>query len=179
MAEAIISLLIKTLGSPLLEKIGPIYRVKKELNNLRSTFTAIQAVLKDAEEQQWTSNTIRDWLDKLVDVAYEVGDILDEFSTEDLRRRVEIRNSTTKKVRDFFTPSTNPVAFKWKMSNKVREVAERLDVIAKEKSNFNLRHEDDVERHKEAGASILMSYVGGLSFKKKLWIMSLVVLKKD
>ncbi|XXG46052.1 hypothetical protein AAC387_Pa02g0985 [Persea americana] len=153
MAEAIISLLIKTLGSPLLEKIGPIYRVKKELNNLRSTFTAIQAVLKDAEEQQWTSNTIRDWLDKLVDVAYEVGDILDEFSTEDLRRRVEIRNSTTKKVRDFFTP-WKPVAFKSKMSNKVREVVKRLDVIAREKSNFNLRHEDDVERHKEAGARV-------------------------
>ncbi|RWR72579.1 putative disease resistance protein RGA3 [Cinnamomum micranthum f. kanehirae] len=149
MAEAIISLLIKTLGSPLLEKFGSIYRVKNELNNLRSTFTAIQAVLKDAEEQQWTSNTIRDWLDKLEDVAYEVRDILDDFATEDLRRRVEIGNSTTKKVRDFLTPSKNPVAFKSQMSNKVREVAERLDVIAKEKSNYNLRQEDVDHRRKK------------------------------
>ncbi|XXG46059.1 hypothetical protein AAC387_Pa02g0993 [Persea americana] len=153
MAEAIISLLIEKLGSPLLEKFGSTFRVKSELNNLCSTFTAIQAVLKDAEEQQWTSNTIRDWLDKLEDVAYEVRDLLDEFATEDLRRRVEIRNSTTKKVRDFFTPS-NPVAFKSKMSNKVREVVKRLDVIAREKSNFNLRHEDDVDRHKKAGARV-------------------------
>ncbi|KAJ8643378.1 hypothetical protein MRB53_005126 [Persea americana] len=154
MAEAIISLLIEKLGSPLLDKFGSIYRLKKELNNLRSTFTTIQAVLKDAEEQQWTSNTIRDWLDKLEDVAYEVGDILDGFATEDLRRRVEIRNSTTKKVRNFFTPSKNPVAFKCKMSNKVREVAERLDVIAREKSNYNLRHEDDVDRRKGTGARV-------------------------
>ncbi|KAJ8643414.1 hypothetical protein MRB53_005162 [Persea americana] len=153
MAEAIISLLIKKLGSPLLEKFGSTFRVKSELNNLCSTFTAIQAVLKDAEAQQWTSNTIRDWLDKLEDVAHEVRDLLDEFATEDLRRRVEIRNSTTKKVRDFFTPS-NPVAFKSKMSNKVREVVKRLDVIAREKSNFNLRHEDDVDRHKKAGARV-------------------------
>ncbi|XXG45945.1 hypothetical protein AAC387_Pa02g0899 [Persea americana] len=153
MAEAIVSLLIENLGSHLLDKFGSIYRLKKELNNLRSTFTAIQAVLKDAEEQQWSSNTIRDWLDKLEDVAYEVRDILDEFATEDLRRRVEIRNRTTKKVRDFFTPSKNPVAFKSKMSNKVREVAERLDVIAREKSNYNLRQED-VDRRKETEARV-------------------------
>ncbi|KAJ8643402.1 hypothetical protein MRB53_005180 [Persea americana] len=152
MAEAIISPLIEKLGPPLLEKFGSIFRVKSELNNLCSTFTAIQAVFKDAEEQQWTSNTIRDWLYKLEDVAYEVRDLLDEFATEDLRRRVEIRNSTTKKVRDFFTPS-NPVAFKSKMSNKVREVAERLDVIAWEKSNYNLRQED-VDRRKETEARV-------------------------
>eukprot|EP00268_Persea_americana_P053653 TRINITY_DN6094_c1_g1_i3.p1 TRINITY_DN6094_c1_g1~~TRINITY_DN6094_c1_g1_i3.p1 ORF type:complete len:1105 (+),score=138.93 TRINITY_DN6094_c1_g1_i3:185-3499(+) len=153
MAEAIVSLLIEKLGSHLLDKFGSIYRLKKELNNLRSTFIAIQAVLKDAEEQQWSSNTIRDWLDKLEDVAYEVRDILDEFATEDLRRRVEIRNRTTNKVRDFFTPSKNPVAFKSKMSNKVREVAERLDVIAREKSNYNLRQED-VDRRKETEARV-------------------------
>ncbi|XXG46065.1 hypothetical protein AAC387_Pa02g0996 [Persea americana] len=154
MAEAIISLLIEKLGSPLLDKFGSICRVNKELNNLCSNFTAIQAVLKDAEEQQWTSNTIRDWLDKLKDVAYEVEDILDDFATEDLRQRVEIGNSTTKKVRDLFTPSKNPVAFKSNMSNKVREVAERLDVIAREKSNYNLRHEDDVDRRKETEARV-------------------------
>ncbi|RWR72548.1 putative disease resistance protein RGA3 [Cinnamomum micranthum f. kanehirae] len=149
MAETIISLLIEKLGSSLVEKFGSICTVNKELKNLRSTFTAIQAVLKDAEEQQWTSNTIRDWLDKLEDVAYEVRDILDEFATEDLRRRVEIGNSTTKKVRDFLTASKNPVAFKSQMSKKVREVAGRLDVIAREKLNYNLRHEDDADRRKE------------------------------
>ncbi|RWR72600.1 putative disease resistance protein RGA3 [Cinnamomum micranthum f. kanehirae] len=153
MAEAIISLLKEKLGSSLLEKFGSICTVNEEVNNLRSTFTAIQALLKDAEEQQWTSNTIRDWLDKLEDVAYEVWDILDEFATEDLRRRVEIGNSTTKKVRHFFT-SSNPVTFQSQMSNKLREVMERLDLIARDKSNFNLRYEDVVDRHKEAGARV-------------------------
>ncbi|KAJ8643380.1 hypothetical protein MRB53_005128 [Persea americana] len=82
--SALIASLLKKMASPLLEKFGLIFSVNKELNNLCSMFTAIQAVLKDAEEQQWTSNTIRDWLDKLKDVAYEVEDILDDFATEDL-----------------------------------------------------------------------------------------------
>ncbi|XXG88285.1 hypothetical protein AAC387_Pa12g0514 [Persea americana] len=153
--SALISVLLKKMASPLLDKFGSIYKVDRELHNLCSTLTAIQAVLKDAEEKQWTSSTIRDWLDKLRDVAYEVDDILDEFATEDLRRRVEIHNSTAKSVRDFFTPS-NPFAFKLKMSNKVREVAKRLDVIAQEKSiyNLSLRRQEDVDGHTETGARV-------------------------
>ncbi|XP_050264264.1 uncharacterized protein LOC126708519 [Quercus robur] len=43
---------------------------------------------KDAEEQQDRNHQVRDWLKKLRDAVYGEDDLLSDFSTEDLRRRV-------------------------------------------------------------------------------------------
>ena len=39
---------------------------KTELKNLESTLTMIQAVLQDAKEQQWNSETMKSWLRTLI-----------------------------------------------------------------------------------------------------------------
>ncbi|XXG72648.1 hypothetical protein AAC387_Pa07g1699 [Persea americana] len=149
--SAVISVLFKRLASPSLQKIGSFCGVKKDLNNLHSMLTAIQAVLEDAEEQKWTNNRMKNWLGKLKDVAYDIEDILDELATEDLRWRVEIHKRMINKVRNFFSPS-NPIAFYFKMAPKVRKVVDRLDAIAKERSNFNLSKKNpDSDRDAELG----------------------------
>ncbi|KAI8545959.1 hypothetical protein RHMOL_Rhmol07G0078400 [Rhododendron molle] len=62
----------------------------------------IDAVLADAEEKQTRTDQrgIQQWLEDLEDLAYDLDDILDEFSTEALRQQVlkkESRGSTSKK----------------------------------------------------------------------------------
>uniref|UniRef100_A0A2N9FMZ9 NB-ARC domain-containing protein n=1 Tax=Fagus sylvatica TaxID=28930 RepID=A0A2N9FMZ9_FAGSY len=46
------------------------------------------------------TNQVRDWLMKLRDVAYDADDVLSDFSTEDLRRRVMCGDKMAKKERD-------------------------------------------------------------------------------
>ena len=52
----------------------------------------IQDVLADAERRQESDQSVRRWLQRLKDVAYDADDVLDEFAYEILRRKVEIRN---------------------------------------------------------------------------------------
>uniref|UniRef100_A0A2N9HL63 Rx N-terminal domain-containing protein n=1 Tax=Fagus sylvatica TaxID=28930 RepID=A0A2N9HL63_FAGSY len=141
MAEAIpfglVRKIIESLGSTTFQEIGSIWDVKDELENLKNTFSTIQAVLQDAEQKQDTNNQVRDWLMKLRDVAYDADDVLSDFSTEDLRRSVMDGGKMTKKVRTFFS-SSNQLAFRRKMAHKIKAIREKLDAIANDKTKLQL-----------------------------------------
>ena len=78
MAETLIYGLVQTiienLGSQILQEIGKISDVKNELEKLRKTVSRIQAVLKDAEEQQSCSHQVRDLIHMLEDAIKEIED---------------------------------------------------------------------------------------------------------
>lgn len=62
--------------------------VSSELRNWERKLKMIQAVLSDAEEKQLTDEAVKMWLDNLQDLAYDAEDILDEFATQALERKL-------------------------------------------------------------------------------------------
>ncbi|XXG52634.1 hypothetical protein AAC387_Pa03g0911 [Persea americana] len=146
MAEAILGPLVKMvmekLASLAQDEATSVWRIDKELEKLSDTLLTIQAVLKDAENKQEKekSGAVGIWLRKLKEVAYDADDVLDEFATKALQRKIQ--TTKRKQVRNFLTHSSNTVLFRWKMSNKVKEIWERLDLIAKEQHNLHLAYGD-------------------------------------
>jgi Leucine-rich repeat (LRR) protein len=142
MAEAILygvaQKMIENLGSQIFQEIGSLWGVQDELDYIKSSVSRIQAVLQDAAEQQSQSNQVRDWLEKLKDAIYEADDLLSEFSTEASRQRAMSGNKIAKEVRTFFSKS-NKVAFLREISNKIKAMRKKLDAIAKENRDFNLK----------------------------------------
>jgi hypothetical protein len=98
------------LGNSALQEIGLLWGVKDELEKLKNTVTAIQAVLLDAEEKQALNHAIKNWLGRLKEVVFEADDLLDDFSTEALRWEAMTQNKKAKKVRIFFSKS-NQLAY--------------------------------------------------------------------
>ena len=129
--------IIEKLSSTTFEGIGSIWGVKDELEKLKNTVSTIQAVLQDAEEQQDKNHQVRDWLKKLRDAVYDADDLLSDFSTEDLRRRVMGGEKIANKVRTFFS-SSNQIAFHFKMAHKIKAIRERLDSTANDRNKFQL-----------------------------------------
>jgi len=111
--------------------------LKAELQNLESTLTTVQAVRQDAEQKQWKSEAVKNWLRKLKDAAYDADDVLDEFAIEDQIRRRQ-QKDLKKQVRSFFSLSQNPIVFRLQMVRKLN-LREKLDAIASEKNKFHLR----------------------------------------
>ena len=142
MAEAILfgvaQKMIANLGSQIFQEIGSLWGVKDELQNIKSAVSRIQAVLQDAAEQQNHNHQVRDWLEKLKDVVYDADDLLGEFFTEASRRRAKSGNKIKKEVRTFFS-SSNQVAFRFEMSGKIKAMRKKLDAVAKENRDFNLK----------------------------------------
>nr|DAD29661.1 TPA_asm: hypothetical protein HUJ06_031129 [Nelumbo nucifera] len=136
--SAIVENLLWSLSSLIGREIALIYGVNSELEILSRRLSTIQAVLQDAEEQQINNPAVKIWLQSLKDAAYGAEDVLDEFLTEALRRKMGNRAIT--KVSKIFLRS--------RMGHKIKRVLEKIDRIAAERSQFNLR-ESEVNRRDE------------------------------
>ena len=84
--------IIRSLSSLALQEIGVLWDFKDELRKLGETVSTIQAVLLDAEVKQAQSHVVKDWLRKLKDAMYEADDLLDDYSTQLLRRQLMTRD---------------------------------------------------------------------------------------
>uniref|UniRef100_A0A2N9H5D2 Rx N-terminal domain-containing protein n=1 Tax=Fagus sylvatica TaxID=28930 RepID=A0A2N9H5D2_FAGSY len=128
---------ILQLGNLVVQEIALVWGVKDDLEKLKNTVSAIKAVLLDAEEKQVQSHAIKDWVGNLKDALYEADDVLDDFSTEALRREVMTRNKKAKKVCIFFSKS-NQLACDLKMAHNIKAIREKLDAISANRMEFHL-----------------------------------------
>ncbi|KAG5539202.1 hypothetical protein RHGRI_019683 [Rhododendron griersonianum] len=105
-AEIILGAFVKGLVSVLTSQELLSFARREKIDALLTKWSTmldqIDAVLADAEEKQTRTDQrgIQRWLEDLEDLAYDLDDMLDEFSTEALRQQVlkkESRRSTSKK----------------------------------------------------------------------------------
>ncbi|XP_050256547.1 putative disease resistance protein RGA4 isoform X2 [Quercus robur] len=152
MAETILSVfadeILGKLISVATEQISLAWGFKEDLTRLLDSLEMIQDVLADAERRQESDRSVRRWLQRLKDVAYDADDVLDEFAYEILRRKVEIRNQMKRKVRFFFSFS-NPIAFRIKMANKVKTIGDSLKRINDTANGFGLTRAGSVNDNPE------------------------------
>ena len=118
------------------QEIVLLWGVKDKIEKLNNTVLTISAVIQDAEEKQQHNNQVRVWLKRLNNALYEADGLLDDISTEALRREVTTRNKKAKEVHIFFSKS-NQLAFGLKMGHKVKAMSKRLDAI-KNAKGFHL-----------------------------------------
>ncbi|OIT07149.1 putative disease resistance protein rga3 [Nicotiana attenuata] len=131
----IIERVLAKVSSVAVTEISLAWNVKTELRKLQSTLSTIKAVLLDANEQQAKNHEVRDWLEKLRDVVYDVDDVLDDLSTQ-LLLQIHFQKSLKKKVRKFFS-SSNPIIYRFKIGRKVKEIRELLNEIADDRKSFH------------------------------------------
>ncbi|TYJ12493.1 hypothetical protein E1A91_A11G354900v1 [Gossypium mustelinum] len=90
--------LITKLSSRALSQVGLYWNLKHDIDHITRTVRTIKAVLLDAEEKSVTDNLVKVWLEELKDVLYDADDLLDDFSTEALRKDLMGGNKLTKEV---------------------------------------------------------------------------------
>ncbi|XP_047150464.1 putative disease resistance protein At3g14460 [Vigna umbellata] len=101
-------------------------KADKWLQKMKNQLLVVKVVLDDAEKKQITDSNIKEWLDLLSDVVYEVDDILDEVST---------KAATQKKVSYSFCDLFK----KKKIVSKLEDIVGRLDDILKQKESLGLK----------------------------------------
>ncbi|XAR54392.1 hypothetical protein NMG60_11029497 [Bertholletia excelsa] len=65
--------------------------VEGQFNQWKKTLSKIQAVLADAEKKQMETEGVKLWLEDLQDLAYHLDDLVDDFATEVLKRKLKAR----------------------------------------------------------------------------------------
>ncbi|XP_024028646.1 putative disease resistance protein RGA3 [Morus notabilis] len=141
MAEAFAKVVLENLNSLIQKQFGKLWGVKKEMEKLSSMLSTIIAVLEDAEERQFTDCAIKNWLQKLGDVSFELDDVLDDCEMEASWLEIEgQKHRWTGMVRSSlscFKPMNT--LFRLRIANRTKEIGDRLDQIANERMKFHLR----------------------------------------
>ena len=126
--SAFLDVLFERLASPELVSLIRGKKPDKLLQKVENQLIVLRVVLADAENRQITDSNVKKWLDVLIDVVYEVDDLLDEVST---------KAATQKEVSNSFSHIFNRKTIV--SISKLEDIAERLDEILKQKESLNLK----------------------------------------
>ncbi|XVF78765.1 hypothetical protein PTKIN_Ptkin14bG0162300 [Pterospermum kingtungense] len=133
-----LDLLFEKLVSSALNFVADHKELHNQLKEWQSKLPYIQAVLNDAKEKQIKHEGVKKWLADLQDLAYDVDDILDEFSYEALRLKLQNNQAqaSNSKVRKliptccsscYLTPTS--FMFNNKMISKIKVITRRLNEL--------------------------------------------------
>ncbi|OMP08805.1 Disease resistance protein [Corchorus olitorius] len=141
--ENIISTLLGTLSDelalPMIQEFARKEQVHAHFKKWETILFKIQAVLQDAEERQFTDRSVKIWLDDLKDLAYDIEDVLDDFSTEALRQKsMPQTQSITGKIRKYVSSFLDHFSFTYRMASMIKEITARLEDIVKQKDDLGL-----------------------------------------
>ncbi|CAI0473374.1 unnamed protein product [Linum tenue] len=162
LVSGIVSTVVEQLGSILVEELKQSARLvvgaDRNVRNLTATFKLIQAVLADAEEQQLADKVTELWIDELQIKAYEMEDLLDEWSTAILKRQIEGSDSREEEqlssldarllqISVFFSsvcdylPTSSCFSFReipmrYDISRRIKDLNKELDFIAEGRNRY-------------------------------------------
>ncbi|XP_017441717.2 putative disease resistance RPP13-like protein 1 [Vigna angularis] len=125
--SAFIEVVFDKLASPELVNFIRWKKPDKLLQKMRSQLLVVKVVLDDAEKRQITDSNVKEWLDLLNDVVYEVDDLLE----------VSTKAATQKEVTNSFSHLFNRK--KIFSISKLEDILGRLDDILRQKQNLDLK----------------------------------------
>ncbi|KAL7204514.1 hypothetical protein ACSBR2_017565 [Camellia fascicularis] len=148
--SAFIQVLFEKLASTVLLQFARREQVHTLFKRWSGELATIRAFLDGAEEKQIENRAVKMWLEELTDLAYDLDDLLDEFSTEALRRKLTSESqaaSTSKsKLRAMIptcckgpNPTTFLSDFTRSSTSKMEEITTRLQNILESGSGLGLQ----------------------------------------
>ncbi|KAJ0672767.1 putative P-loop containing nucleoside triphosphate hydrolase, leucine-rich repeat domain superfamily [Helianthus annuus] len=144
MAELVISallpLLLEKLASAALKRIARDKGVKAEINKWEKSLKRIKDVLANASRHEDPDDPVKQWLNDLQHLAYDIDDLLDGWETEARQREfTDDSEAITVKVRKLITPTccTN---FSWTttMLAELDHISTKLQDLVMERDNLGL-----------------------------------------
>ncbi|CDP21809.1 unnamed protein product, partial [Coffea canephora] len=152
MADAAISATVKvllgTVISIAVDRIGMVREVEAELERLSNTAAMIQCFLADADGKMH-SQGVREWLKQLEDEVFKADTVLDELHYDNLCREVKYRNQLIKKKVCFIFSSFNAIGFSSSLASRIRDINTSLERINQQANVLELAR----KQQKEADAA--------------------------
>ena len=113
---------------------------EKLLDELKIVGLTVNAVLRDAEEQQITNLAVKEWVNRLEDAAYHAEDLLDEIDTLALQHDLETEGKAKGKAK---VNENQPNQVRHKpgknIESRLKKIVEDLESLAKQRDILNLK----------------------------------------
>ncbi|KAJ0717013.1 putative P-loop containing nucleoside triphosphate hydrolase, leucine-rich repeat domain superfamily [Helianthus annuus] len=152
MAEIVLSafleVLFEKLGSAALKSIARYNGIDAEIKKWHRSLRQIQRVLADASQKEITDTSVKEWLNELQHLAYDIDDVLDGWLTEAMQHEfTHDSEGISSKVRKLIpTCCTNFSRSTTTIIAQLDEISTKLQDLVKEKDTLNLGVTEDQTR---------------------------------
>ncbi|CAA3020745.1 disease resistance RPP13 1 [Olea europaea subsp. europaea] len=139
----LVTFLLDKLASGELLKFLRRVGIDAHLKEWRMTLLIIKSVLSDAENKQTANEAVKEWLNELEILAYDLDDLVDDLNTEALQRRLAGTEGRTSKVRKLLPTccadlSFSDFMFDNRIASKLKDTNDRLEILVKKISMLSL-----------------------------------------
>ncbi|KAD1547182.1 hypothetical protein E3N88_42645 [Mikania micrantha] len=144
MAEIVVStflsVLFEKLASATLQKLAPYNGIGSEIQKLQRSLSQIQCVLTDASDKETTNQSVKQWLNDLQHLAYDIDDVLDDLATDAMHRELTDESEThTSKVRKIISACFSTFSLRTSVvKNKLNDICTKLQDLLDQKANLGL-----------------------------------------
>ncbi|PWA75141.1 NB-ARC domains-containing protein [Artemisia annua] len=177
MAELVLSALLhvifEKLASVAVSKITRSKEIHSELKKWERSLSHIRALLNDASQKEVTDEAVKQWLNGLQHLAYDIDDILDALATDAMHH--EFTNESEgigSKVRKLIPTCCTNFSLSTRMDSKLNSITTRLQELIDEKNNLGLIVKDggskNMNRNYQTSFVDAPSIVGREGDKKEL-----------
>ncbi|CAL5381052.1 unnamed protein product [Camellia sinensis] len=108
------------------------------IQNLKKALEDLETLLADAENKQVYDKDIKKWLEEVQSLAYDADDLLDDFATEALERKLMAEETTMGRRPAKFPHLSSIVPFNSKTGSKLNEITSQLQEVATKAKDLGL-----------------------------------------
>ncbi|GKD39397.1 NB-ARC domains-containing protein [Tanacetum coccineum] len=175
MAELILTALLpvifEKLTSVAVNKITRSKEIHSELKKWERSLSQIRALLSDASQKEIKDEAVKQWLDGLQHLAYDIDDILDALATDAMSHEFTNKSEGIK-VRKLIPACCTNFSLSTRMDGKLNSITTRLQELIDEKNNLGLIVKDGGQKNKNRNYQTSLvdapSIVGREGDKKEL-----------
>ncbi|CAI9277618.1 unnamed protein product [Lactuca saligna] len=134
MADVIVSafftVFFEKMASEAMQKIARAKGIDSELNKLKRSLNRIQALLYDASQKEITQEAVKEWLNYLQHLAYDIDDVLYDLATEAMHRGFTDQSGViTNKVRKLLPTCCTNFSLSTRIHRKLDDISTRVAEI--------------------------------------------------
>ncbi|KAJ0859719.1 putative virus X resistance protein-like, coiled-coil [Helianthus annuus] len=149
LANELLKVLVKKMTDEAFKRVARAHGIYNELKELKKTLCRIQDLLNDASQKEATHKSVKEWLNGLQNLAYDIDDVLDDLATEDMHRELTLQEpaASTSMVRKLFPSCCTNFSLSHRLSPKLDSINRELENLEKRKTDLGLLKIDEKPRN--------------------------------
>ncbi|KAJ0672786.1 putative P-loop containing nucleoside triphosphate hydrolase, leucine-rich repeat domain superfamily [Helianthus annuus] len=137
--SAFLNVLFEKLASAALKTIASYKGIDAEIKKWHRSLKQIQRVLADASRKEITDDAVKEWLNDLHHLAYDIDDVLDDLATEAMHREFNHEpEAIASKVRRLIPSCCTNFSRSASMHDKLDSITAKLKDLVEEKAALGL-----------------------------------------
>uniref|UniRef100_A0A251SYE3 Putative NB-ARC n=1 Tax=Helianthus annuus TaxID=4232 RepID=A0A251SYE3_HELAN len=149
LANELLKVLVKKMTDEAFKRVARAHGIYNELKELKKTLSRIQDLLQDASQKEVTHKSVKEWLNALQHLAYDIDDVLDDVATEAMHRELTLQEpaASTSMVRKLIPSCCTNFSLTHRLSPKLDSINRELENLEKRKTDLGLLKIDEKPRN--------------------------------